>query len=179
MNSKVKFLVGLIMAVAVALAPEAAFATNTIPLKPDGSHAAPMTVFGDTVNGVSIGKTTAPTGALDVVGDINATGTISGTIDTTKIPSNAIDTAKLAAGAVTAAKIAPAAVDTSKLGLGAVTTNQLGNAAVDTTKIAAGSIDTSKLLKNGSGGGALCELPSTPGTFGHCTNASAATCTCQ
>lgn len=125
-----------------------ALAVNVMPLKPDSANAAPMTVFGSPSNGVSVGKTTAPSGAMDIVGDLNVTGTVSGTVDTTKIPNNAIDTAKINAAAVTAAKIAPAAVDTSKI------------------------------KKSSAGFGALCELNDGSGNFGHCSAASAAVCTC-
>lgn len=148
----IKRIAATIFAVSVVLAGLApAFATRSIPIKPDGAHAAPMTVFGDTVNGVSIGKTTAPTGALDVVGNINATGIISGTIDSTKIPNNAIDTAKIANAAVTVNKVAANAIDTGKIAAQSVDTGKL---------LTGGSIDTVKFL---------CSSPGLGSRFGWAT----------
>lgn len=62
---------------------------------------------------------------------------------------------------------------------GDIDTAKIAAGAVDTTKIAPASIDTSKISKASAGSGALCELNDGSGKFGHCTNSSAVTCTCQ
>jgi hypothetical protein len=114
--------------------------------------------------------------------DIYASGTVT-------LTASAIDTAELAADAVTTAKILEGAVDTGKLGAASVTTVKIADGAVDTAKLAiasvtnakilSGTIDTSKIKKASGGAGALCELNDGSGNFGHCTNSSAVTCTCQ
>lgn len=118
----------------VGLPAALAYAVNVVPLKPDSANSAPATVFGSPTPGMSIGKTTAPSGALDVVGNVNVTGTITGSlaagsVDSTKIATGAIDSTKLATNAVTLSKIASGAVDTSKL---------LIDGVVDTAKIVCG-----------------------------------------
>lgn len=68
----------LAFAALVVIMPVMAQAVNTVPLKPDSANDAPATVYGTPNNGVSIGKTTAPNEALDVVGNIALTGSLKG-----------------------------------------------------------------------------------------------------
>ncbi len=49
-------------------------ATNTMPLKVDSANAAPCTVFGSPTPGMSCGKTSAPTQALDIAGNFALSG---------------------------------------------------------------------------------------------------------
>lgn len=83
------------------------------------------------------------------------------------------------AGGIDTAKIATDAITTAKVLNGAIDTDKLASAAVTTVKIAASAVDTSKINKVSAGVGALCEMNDGTGKFGHCTNASAAVCTCQ
>lgn len=63
-------ILAMIFAIVFILTAPLAYAVNQVKLKPDGANAAPATVFGTPNNGVSIGKTTAPNSALDIVGVI-------------------------------------------------------------------------------------------------------------
>lgn len=107
-------------ALAIPAVAQLALAVNYIPLKPDSANDAPATVFGSPTPGISIGKTTAPSGAMDIVGDLNVTGTITGSvsaasIDSTKLASNAVTTAKIASGAVDTTKLKSGSLDTGKI----------------------------------------------------------------
>lgn len=66
-----------ILALVLAMAASTAHAVNKIPLKPDSANAAPCTVFGASSAGLSCGKTTAPSGIADFVGNVNVTGTLT------------------------------------------------------------------------------------------------------
>lgn len=164
-------------------------AVNKVPLKPDGTLTAPCTVWGTPSLGLACGKATANTEVIDVVGNVKATGYFvgsissgslaSGSIDTTKLASDAVTTVKILNLNVTTAKIAASAVDTTKLATDAVTSASILNGTIIAADIASGAIDTSKISKVSAGSGALCEMNDGTGKFGHCTAASAVTCTCQ
>lgn len=67
------------LALLAILSPICAEAVNQFPLKPDGENTAPATVFGSPVNGVSVGTTTPPSGAvkLKVEGDVTVSGSLT------------------------------------------------------------------------------------------------------
>jgi len=76
--------IGALALLAVLAFVSSARATNIIPLKPDSANGAVCTVFGSTYNGMSCGKTTAPTAGtiIDAVGNLLVTGNaaITGTL---------------------------------------------------------------------------------------------------
>lgn len=113
------------LALALLIAPVAAYAVNVIPAKPDAANDAPMTVFGSPNNCVSVGKTTACTEKVEVQGNMTVSGTISGTVSGASLSAGSVDSTKLSTAAVTTAKIAAGAVDTTKLKSGAVDTGKI------------------------------------------------------
>ena len=83
-----------------------------------------------TTGNIGIG-TSIPVNTLDVVGNVNATGTLYGTLGTSNavgssnIQSNAITTSLIAAGAVTNLKIASSAINTTQIVDGTITASDL------------------------------------------------------
>ena len=83
-----------------------------------------------TTGNIGIGTST-PVNTLDVVGNVNATGTLYGTLGTSNavgssnIQSNAITTSLIAAGAVTNLKIASSAINTTQIVDGTITASDL------------------------------------------------------
>jgi len=117
---------------------------------PDGG----TTIMNVTSSGVAIGKgKTAASTALDIVGDVAISGTITGAV-------------------------ADASITSAKIASGAVTTPKVASAAVTSDKIASAAVTTAKIDKTSGGAGALCEMNDGTGKFGHCTNADASVCGC-
>jgi len=116
------------------------FAVNSIPLKPDSAYDAPCTVFGYPSRGMSCGKITAPSGKVDIVGDLNVTGSVVSGGSTTGSNPLQVSSAIVTYGLTGSTATFSGAVQTGSLTVSSIT--DTGAASV-TGLVAAGSVTVS------------------------------------